>query len=309
MTHSAGDTRFTQGVFSDTLIYPDSAVCTLLVHDRNDSILSVPEQNAPWPGYLKQPALNYAEKQIIPICTASAMGIRYSGTWYIKDRFGIPDSMNYNVLHTARDRFRGWKPDPSYWVPYNENYLGSSIVIDRPPDGPLNFSFSEGMKYNVTGMHSPYVLSGDFEIHVSYRLWSEESHDTDLWFVVSTGTDTSWFMLQDKYAGIRLAGGGGAEWGDLGEGQTQSGGLDQVGLAGDLTIARTNGVLTFYHRPEFALESHRLGDSTTTTLFSFPHDSLRVHVRFTTDDQGVRRGPCVIREYMVSKGMIQRLER
>jgi hypothetical protein len=219
------------------------------------------------------------------------------------------DSMNYSVLQTARDRFRGWKPHPSYWVPYNENHLGSSIVIDRPPDGPLYFSFNEEMQYNVTGMHSPYILSGDFEISLSYRLWSEENHDADLWFVVSTGADTSWFMRQDRYAGIRLHGGG-AEWGIHSEGQTELGGLDLVGLAGSLSIARNDSVLTFYHKPEFALESHRLGDSTTaarTTSF-FPHDSLRVHVRFTIDDRGVRQGPCVLREFMVSKGTIHRLE-
>lgn len=301
---SEGDTRFSHGVFSDTLVYPDSAVCTLLVYDRNDSVLSVSEQNAQWPGYLHQPFSNYAEKYLIPVCTASLMGALYAGTWSIKDRYGVRDSMGFSVLHTARDRFRGRGPDPAYWVPYNDTHLGSSIVVDRPPDDPLYFLFKEDMNTHVTGMHSPYILSGDFKISVNYRLLSEENDFTEFWFVISTGTDTSWFMRQDEYAGIRLSVGG-AELGLLSEGNTIQDG-NRARLAGTLSIERTDGYLAFYQTPEFALESYRLGDS--TTIFSFPHDSLRVHVRFTTDEVGVRSDPCVLREFSISKGLIERME-
>jgi len=304
ITFSTGDPRFSQGMFSDTLVYPDSIVCTLLVYDRNDFTLSVHEQNAQWPGYLHQPISDYAEKHLIPVCTASLMGAFYAGTWSIKDRYGVGDSIRFSVLHTARDRFRGLGPDPAYWVPYNDSHLGSSIVVDRPPDDPLYFLFKEDMNTHVTGMHSPYVLSGDFEIRLSYRLVREENDITEFWFVISTGTDTSWFMRKDDYAGIRLSVGG-AELGLLSEGNTIQDG-NRARLAGTLSIERTAGHLAFYQTPEFALESYRLGDS--TTVFLFPHDSLRVHVRLTTDETGVRRGPCVLREFCISKGLIERME-
>lgn len=259
------------------LDYPDSVVCTLRVHDYNDSIVTFSDSgDSAGSGLFRVLASDttLGTRTLTVVYQSPHMGDTVSGTWYLTDQQGASATVPYSVVKVFESPLDLFGADTVHWELYDER--DARQYITTGPFGGVSFQFFKnvlGTGAKTVGFRSAFKLRGDFSCGVNYQLPSVNLGYTT-GFLVSTSPDTS--LDSGRAAGVFLP-----------EGTFRVGEHNLVfpirnpvkKSAGELRIERRDGKVSLYQR--------WVQDTVYDTLAAghpFAVDSgLYVHIRITVD--------------------------
>ena len=126
-----------------TLVYPDTALCTLSIADLNDTSLtfdliassgfaSSPEDTCAWPGTACFINRGFdTKKAVLSLPLNMDMG-EFSGTIFIRDHLDGSTYVPFQVSRIWWEKFNEFPPDSVWWRTYllsTENHLLSDYVV------------------------------------------------------------------------------------------------------------------------------------------------------------------------------------
>lgn len=193
------------------IYYPDTTVCTLSVHDLNDSVFtlysaicdtigvdSIFHDTVDWQGHYFQ-YNNSGTKKIILTLPGMLMG-SFNGTFLITDEQGVCVGLPYTIQKEFRDTVSSQGLNVAMWRTYCANNDVDHITqFALHKNYLMKFILDKSQGSTKTGMVCRYGLIGDFCISIDFGLLSiipKILKHVRIGFFVSTSPDSA------KYAGI-----------------------------------------------------------------------------------------------------------
>lgn len=283
----------------DTLTYPDSVICTLLVSDLNDSVLhaypmregsgqddTLFYDSAVWPGTIIQNGFSIDLKEIVLSLNKPVLGL-FNGNLFVCDEQNSFCILPFSISRVFFESFDQILSDSTCWSRY---YPEDTIHVGLKFPGPsLRYEFNPDQSDTgivTAGIVSNFTVRRNFNIAVDFELRDEMLSGFDVIFLLTDRADTSRLVPR---AGIYLS----ADLENVDRRLRMSVG---VGInvtsvqtdffSGTLSITRDDdSSLTFwYQEPVPTAVPVMLG-----TGFSFNPDSVYIHLRMNVDDYSRRR--------------------
>jgi hypothetical protein len=293
-----------------TLLFPDSALCTLRVEDLNDTALALRacftgdssdttcENPGPWPWSCQWSETTLGERSIRCSIDPCSLGV-FFGRFLISDNQGAAMVVPFSFSMVIADPFNRYPISPEFWVP--EPISDSTFIGFDFMNSKLKFSFSETNDSVAasTGLRSRFALSGDMETSVQFQLRDDMREGFEVAFRISTSSsagpwdgDKTGFLITGLPNQVRFT----CSSVNM---QTDSRDVSRnfMEFGGYLSIARKADSVAYKFIP---------GDPLLPVIpmnkFSFPADSaVFVYIRMSVTDR-LRARHCLWSNFRVTKG-------
>ncbi|MBN2036089.1 MAG: hypothetical protein JW768_05045 [Chitinispirillaceae bacterium] len=296
-----------------TVFFPDSTLCTLMVEDLNDSILSLSacffkdstdticKNPSPWPWspIWSEPALG-----IRSVCCGidpCSLGV-FWGAFLIRDdeNEGMSIPFSYSVI--LSDPFDHFPISKEFWTPQPQSdsgFIGFDYLNNK-----VKFDFVESADSTPasTGVRTMFMVSGDLETSVQFKLRDDMRDGFEVAFQISTsplaghwdGQKTG-FLITGLPTHVRFT-----CFSVNMQTDTRDVTRNFPEFAGYLSIKRQADSVSFLFVP---------GDPRLPVIpmnrFTFPGDSaVYVHVRMGVSDR-LRTRHCLWSDFRVDRGMVR----
>jgi hypothetical protein len=299
-----------------TLLFPDSALCTLRVEDLNDTALAFRacftddsadttcDNLGPWPWSCQWSEAALGERSIRCSIDPCCLGV-FFGRFRISDNQGAAMVVPFSFSMVIADPFNRYPITPEFWTPEplsDSTFIGFDFLNEK-----LKFAFSVSTDSTAanpasTGLRSRFALSGDMETSVQFQLRDDMREGFEVAFRISTspsagpwdGEKTGFLItglpnqVRFTCSSINMQ----TDSRDVSRNFTEFGGY--------LSIARKTDSVTYQFIP---------GDPQLPMLpmnkFSFPADSaVFVHIRMSVTDR-LRARHCLWSDFRVTKGRVR----